>query len=257
LDLNLTGPLVPIDPLDIHQYAILLDVDGTILDIAPRPQDVAVPPLLLRTLLAIGERVGGALALVSGRPLADLDQLFTPLRLPAIGGHGAEMRLAADGEAVASRAGPLDRRFTQAVKDAALRHPGIIVEDKDYSLALHYRLAPKEGLALIHDVRHVCGIWGDPSIELLTGKAVIEVKSRGFNKGMAVRELMNHAPFAGRTPIFIGDDRTDEDAFAVMPEFNGIAISVGRKVQGVEARFQAPTDVRQWLDRLAGEPAVP
>jgi trehalose 6-phosphate phosphatase len=248
---------VPLHPHELHRFAILLDVDGTILDIAPTPQEVHVPESLCETLLRIGRRLDGALALVSGRPLADLDHLFKPLRLPAIGGHGAEMRLASGGEAVASRAAPLDPRFRQRLKAAATRHSGIIVEDKDYSVALHYRLAPKEGLALVHDVRRTCEEWGDPLIKLLSGKAVIEVKGTGFDKGTAVRELMNYAPFAGRVPIFVGDDITDEDAFRVVPEFKGLAMSVGRKFPGVNGLFQSASDVRQWLARLSGDPNVP
>jgi trehalose 6-phosphate phosphatase len=249
--------LVPVHPHELHRFAILLDVDGTILDIAPTPQEVYVPESLCETLLRMGKRLDGALALVSGRPLNDLDQLFSPLRLPAIGGHGAEMRLASNGEAVASRAAPLDSQFRQLLKVIAARHSGIIVEDKEYSVALHYRLSPKEGLALVHDVRRACQEWSDPSIQLLSGKAVLEVKDRGFNKGTAVRELMNHAPFLGRTPIFIGDDITDEDAFRVVPEFQGIAMSVGRKFPGVNGLFQSAAEVRQWLARLSGDPNVP
>jgi trehalose 6-phosphate phosphatase len=241
---------VNLAPTDLHHFAILLDVDGTLLDIAPTPQEVWVPPSLRETLFRMRRQLDGALALVSGRPLADLDHLFAPLQLPAIGGHGAEMRLAADGEAVARRAMPLHPRFRERLKIVAARHRGIIVEDKEYSLALHYRLAPKEGLALAHDVRHECRDWGDPLIEVLSGKAVMEIKHRGFNKGTAVRELMTHPPFAGRSPIFIGDDKTDEDAFAVMPEFSGIAISVGRRFPGVQDCFNSPTAVRQWLEQL-------
>lgn len=242
--------------LDLRRYAILLDVDGTLLDIAPRPQDVVVPPSLRRTLAVLSDRVDGALALVSGRPLADLDRLFSPLRLPAIGGHGAEMRLAVGGTPIARHAARLDQRLREAVKAAAARHAGITVEDKGYSVALHYRLAPREGLALGHELRHLCANWNDPSIELLSGKAVIEVKSRSFNKGMAVREMMRHAPFSGRIPVFVGDDRTDEDAFAVVPEFGGVGASVGRRLAQVECSFASPAEVRQWLDRLAFEPAV-
>jgi trehalose 6-phosphate phosphatase len=232
--------------------AILLDVDGTLLDIAPTPQEVCVPDSLRRTLAALSKRLGGALALVSGRALSDLDKLFAPLRLPTIGGHGAEMRPSAGGEAVAGRALPLDPDFKHALKDVAERHPGVLVEDKGYAVALHFRQAPREGLALAHEARRLCKDWGDPSIALLVGKAVIEIKGAGFDKGMAVRELMRHPPFAGRRPIFVGDDITDEDAFAVLPEFDGHAISVGRKLVGIDDVLQSPADVRQWLERLSG-----
>lgn len=238
-------------PHDLRGIAILLDVDGTILDIAPTPQEVQVPDTLRQTLAVVCERVGGALALVSGRPLADLDAIFAPLRLPAIGGHGAEIRPVAHGGTIKRRAASLQADLKQTLTDIAARHPGVTVEDKGYSIALHYRLAPAEGPSLVHEVTQTCGPWVGRSIELLAGKAVIEIKTAGFNKGTAVRELMTLPPFAGRAPVYIGDDKTDEDAFAVVPEFDGRAISVGRRVPGIDEHFDAPTDVRKWLEALA------
>jgi trehalose 6-phosphate phosphatase len=117
-------------------------------------------------------------------------------------------------------------------------------------------LVPKQGLGLVHDIRHAFEAWADPSFELLGGKAVLEIKFAGFNKGTAVRDLMSYPPFFGRAPIFVGDDRTDEDAFAVMPEFNGQAMSVGRKFAGIDDYFNAPADVRRWLERLSEGVAV-
>jgi len=244
--------LVPFDPQDLNRLAILLDVDGTLLDIAPTPGEVEVPGSLPRTLALVSEQAGGALALVSGRPIAELDAFFSPLRLPSIGGHGAEMRPVANGVLISGRTALLDTEFKQRLKDIAARHPGVLIEDKGYSLALHYRLVPKQGLGLVHDIKHAFEAWADPSWELLFGKAVLEIKSAAFNKGTAVRQLMAYPPFAGRAPIFIGDDRTDEDAFAVVPEFNGHAMSVGRKLPGIEKYFECPADVRRWLGQMSG-----
>jgi trehalose 6-phosphate phosphatase len=246
-----------LDPLDLRDFAILLDVDGTILDIAPTPHAVYVPDTLLQTLALIGERTHGAIALVSGRPIADLDLIFAPLRLPAIGGHGAEIRPDPRQDAYEQRAMTLDRSLKQKLRDIAARYPGVATEDKGYSIALHYRLALDQGLKVVDDVFRLCKTYPPDSYELLTGKAVIEVKSIGFNKGTAVRELMTYPPFAGRAPIFVGDDTTDEAAFEVLPEFNGFAISVGRKVPGVNAVFQSPADVRKWLDRISQSVTVP
>jgi trehalose 6-phosphate phosphatase len=248
---------VPLDPRELRQFAVLLDVDGTILDIAPTPKQVTVPPSLLRTLSAINDHVDGALALVSGRPVAELDFIFAPLRLAAIGGHGAEIRLPAGGGMPERFAKPLDHEIKRRLKDIAARHTGVTVEDKDYSLALHYRLAPAQGPNVVEEVRRACKDAPPGSIEILPGHAVIEVKSAGFDKGTAVRLLMSHPPFVGRRPIFIGDDKTDEAAFAVVPEFNGIAVSVGRKVPGAQDRFKSPAEVRQWLERLAESATVP
>jgi trehalose 6-phosphate phosphatase len=242
---------------DWSRFAILLDVDGTLLDIAPTPTEVVVPPELPQTLASLSRRLDGALALVSGRRIEEIDAFFAPLRLPAIGGHGAEMRPVAKGPVTEGHASMLSEEFKQNLKAIARRHPGVLIEDKGHSLALHYRQAPKEALGLIHDVKHAYQAWGDRSIEMLTGKAVIELKFAGFNKGTAMRALMSYPPFAGRAPIFIGDDRTDEDAFAVVPEFNGRAISVGRKLAGVEELFKSPNELRQWLGRLAARVAVP
>jgi len=133
----------------------------------------------------------------------------------------------------------------------ANRYEGVATEDKGYSMALHYRLALDRGLAVVDDVFQVCKAYPADSYELLSGKAVIEVKSVGFNKGTAVRELMSYPPFAGRTPIFIGDDTTDEAAFEVVPEFKGLAVSVGREVPGVDAVFETPAQVRRWLERVS------
>lgn len=248
---------MPFDPRDINHLALLLDVDGTLLDIAPTPMEVSVPRGLARTLEAVGARLGGALALVSGRPIAQLDVFFAPLKLPAIGGHGAEMRPAAGGVIATGRAAPLDPKFKQRVKDIAANYPAVLVEDKGYSIALHYRQAPDLVTALADEVRRACAPGMGPAFELLPGKSVLEIKLAGFNKGTAVRELMKHPPFSGRAPVFVGDDTTDEDAFAVLPEFNGHAMSVGRSIPGADDRFQTPADVRGWLERLAGGVAVP
>ena len=240
-----------LNPRNLNRIAILLDVDGTLLDIAPTPREVVVPPGLPATLARLRDRVGGALALVSGRPISELDEFFAPLRLPAVGGHGAEMRPLADGASMSGRAQPLDPFFRERLKAIAAQHPGVLVEDKGYSIALHYRLVPKQGVALVHDVKRAYEKWADPSFELLTGKAVLEIKFAAFDKGSGVRDLMGYPPFTGRAPIFVGDDRTDEDAFEVMPEFNGHALSVGRKLPGVEDYFKSPSEVRQWLARLS------
>lgn len=248
---------MPLDPRELRQFAVLLDVDGTILDIAPTPKQVTAPQSLLRTLSAINDRVDGALALVSGRPVAELDLIFAPLQLAAIGGHGAEIRLLAGGGVLERFAKPLDQAIKGRLKDIAARHAGVTVEDKGYSVALHYRQAPTQEPDVVEEVRRACEDAPPGSIEILPGRAVIEVKSAGFDKGTAVRLLMSRPPFVGRRPIFVGDDKTDEAAFAVVPEFNGIAVSVGRKVPGAQDRFRSPAEVRQWLEHLAESATVP
>lgn len=250
---------MPHESLDLMRSAILLDIDGTLLDLAPTPHSVRVPPNLRTTLERLREQTGGALALVSGRPLADIDLIFKPLLLPAVGGHGAEIRLAngSAADAVSPCALPLEDELKRQFVDFAATRSGILIEDKSYSLAVHYRLAPEKKRAVEDAVDAICSNVPAESLEILPGKAVIEIKRRGVTKGTAIRELMAHPPFAGRRPVFVGDDTTDEAAFAVMPEFDGIAISVGRIVAGAAKRFETPADVRRWLERLCRKNSSP
>jgi trehalose 6-phosphate phosphatase len=242
---------IPLPSANLRDVAVLLDIDGTILDIAPTPGAVIVPASLRQTLTRLSRETAGALALVSGRSLSDIDALFAPLRLPAIGGHGAELRLAPNDARETANAHPLDGRLRNRLAELADGAPGILVEDKGYSLAVHYRLAPEQEGRVKAAVAAIQADWPKEPIEVLPGKSVVEIKPTGFHKGAAIRELMRHKPFAGRRPIFIGDDTTDESAFAVMPEFNGIGLSVGRTMPGAVHCFPAPSDVRRWLEHLS------
>jgi trehalose 6-phosphate phosphatase len=250
--------VVVIDTIDFRRSAVLLDVDGTLLDLADTPQSVEVPQRLKQALMALDLQSGGATSFVSGRSMADLDLLFAPVRLAAVAGHGAELR---------ARAGAVPQRFDSAIpadlrqrlEEFGATHEGIIVEDKGYSLALHYRLVPQSGPSVHAAVAAICADYPQHPLDVLAGKSVVEVKPSGFNKGTGIRELMKSAPFRGRQPIFIGDDVTDETAFAVLPEFDGIGFSVGRELPGVAGFFQTPSDVRAWLYSVAdtveaGEP---
>ncbi len=240
----------------LDQYAILLDIDGTLLDLAPTPREVWVPPGLSDTLNRLLAKTSGALALVSGRSLNDIDLIFAPQQFPAVGGHGAEMRLSIDSEAVATHAPPMDKELKRRLAAIAKLSPGILLEDKGYSLALHYRLAPHAEKAIYAAVSLIRADLPNAPIEVLPGKCVCEIKHSGFNKASGVIELMNHEPFKGRRPIFIGDDVTDESVFAIMPDFGGLSFSVGRRAQGVAYHFAEPRDVREWLARLVDDEAA-
>jgi trehalose 6-phosphate phosphatase len=237
----------------LHECAVLLDIDGTLLDLAPTPREVWVPPGLTKTLDRLTEKTSGALALVSGRSLNDIDLIFAPERYPVVGGHGAEMRLSIDSEAVATHAPPMDQELKRRLAAIAKLSPGILLEDKGYSLALHYRLAPHAEKAIYAAVSLIRADLPTAPIEVMPGKCVCEIKHSGFNKASGVVELMRHEPFKGRIPIFIGDDVTDESVFAIMPDFGGLSFSVGRRAQGVADHFDEPRDVREWLARLVGE----
>jgi trehalose 6-phosphate phosphatase len=238
--------------LDPTSIALLLDVDGTLIDIGPSPFEVEVSDALKDTLARLYRASSGALALVSGRPIRDLDTLFAPLKLPAIGGHGAEMRF---GEAeAATRIADLPESLRRHLINAATPDSGIEYEDKGYSVALHYRQAPQEEERLRQHVGASRAAYPAEPTEVLLGKAMFEVKRPGINKGDGVRTLMTHAPFAGRMPVFIGDDVTDESAFAVLAELGGKGFSVGRNFSGLSGIFSSPAEVRRALQRLATNP---
>jgi trehalose 6-phosphate phosphatase len=238
--------LVPL----LRECAVLLDIDGTLLDLMPTPREVWVPPGLAKTLRRLHERTGGALAMVSGRSLNDIDLIFAPDQFPAVGGHGSEMRIRGDSEAVAGHAPPMDKELKRRLAAIAKLSPGILLEDKGYSLALHYRLAPHAEKAIYAAVSLIRADLPNAPIEVLPGKCVCEIKHAGFTKATGVRELMTHEPFKGRRPFFIGDDVTDESVFAIMPDMDGLAFSVGRRARGVAGHFDAPADVREFLSHL-------
>jgi trehalose 6-phosphate phosphatase len=234
----------------LSETAVLLDVDGTLLDLAPTPREVWVPPGLAKTLQRLHKRTNGALALVSGRSINDIDLIFAPDQFPAVGGHGAEMRIDADSELVAAHAPPMDKELKRRLAAIARLSPGILLEDKGYSLALHYRLAPHAEKAIYAAVSLIRADLPNAPIEVLPGKLVCEIKHSGFTKASGVMELMRHEPFKGRRPFFIGDDVTDESVFAIMPDIGGLAFSVGRRARGVAGHFDAPSDVREFLAHL-------
>jgi len=235
---------------DHATFAMLLDFDGTLVELKPTPQEVRVPASLKHTLSRLRDHLGGALSLVSGRPIADLDGFFAPLRLPIIGGHGAEQRLSAYGPLERSTVPPLDPSLRHGLIEIAARSDGILVENKEYSVALHYRLVPEMEQVIHAEILRLCAGWPAESIEILPGKAVFEIKPRAFNKGTAVEALMQRAPFAGRRPVFLGDDVTDETVFSILPKFDGLGFSVGRELAGTHGLFATPREVRHWLYEL-------
>jgi trehalose 6-phosphate phosphatase len=237
--------------VDTARSALFLDIDGTLLDIAPRPDAVRVPGELPFDLAALTQCFGGALALVSGRPLATIDALFAPVRLPAIGSHGAEMRVSLCDRAEVTQADPVPAHVRAYLLDLVALDRRLVAEDKLYSVALHYRGAPRCEAALLERVNAVIAAEPEGSLRLLRGKCVVEVKTRGFDKGKAVRAVLRQSPFTGRQPVFVGDDRTDEEAFAVMPEFGGVCIAVGRRLAGAHYVMKDPMAVRTWLAGLA------
>ncbi|MCE2483451.1 MAG: trehalose-phosphatase [Alphaproteobacteria bacterium] len=233
-------------------WALFLDFDGTIVDIAPTPASVAIPDCLPALLVALGDALGGAVAVVTGRPIEQIDG-FLGTAVPAVAGlHGLERRTA-DGAIVHP---PFPRDDLQAVRARlqafAAARPGVLVEDKKYAVALHYRLVPslKEACRDLVNAaveRHMAG-W-----QVVEGKFVFEIRPRHSTKGTAIEAFMSEAPFFGRTAVFCGDDITDEDGFAVVNARGGASIRVGSR-SATQAAVQVDTvgELLDWLKRIAG-----
>lgn len=237
--------------------ALFLDVDGTLLDIALRPDGVVVPSSLRRALARIHDGLDGALALVSGRPIAELDRLFEPLRLPAAGAHGAHWRTHGTGSTERLPGMALPVAVRAGLLDLHRRHPDLILEDKRSSMALHFRERPALARALAKAVNGIVDAAGDDSVVVLPGKSVLEVKHSGFDKARAIRILMASEPFAGRRPIFIGDDVTDRVALDAVSEAGGIALSVERPIGRVTGVFASAAEVREAIERSADLMEIP
>lgn len=232
-------------------WALFLDIDGTLLEIAETPQGVRVPESLKRLLTHLSSHADGALALISGRSLADIDRLFAPLKFCASGVHGCERRDASGYVVKAS----IDASHLAVVREElerfARQHQGLLIEDKSYGLAMHYRLAPHLEAA-VHDLtRAACQRLG-PDFVLQPGKCVFEIRPTACNKGAAIAAFMRQVPFVARTPIFIGDDVTDEAGFAVVNDLQGISIKVGEGPQTqARHRLAGVAEVLGWLERLS------
>ncbi|MDD3370467.1 MAG: trehalose-phosphatase [Alphaproteobacteria bacterium] len=232
--------------LNVHNDALFLDIDGTLLDIAETPQSVIVPPSLLQTLERLSKKMNGALALITGRSLANVDDLFRPLKLPAAGSHGAELRLSANSNI--ETADPLPDALSTGIKAAFADIPGVIIEDKTYSLAVHYRKAPKAKPFLSKQLNELLAPFCD-KLSLVEGKMVFEIALLGRDKVFALRRFLQNAPFSGRTLVFIGDDAVDADAIDFCRQNGGVGVWVGSEYDG--DRFESPQSVRDWLKQQA------
>ena len=237
-------------------WALFLDFDGSIVDIAPTPDAVVVPETLPPLLAALREALGGAVAIVTGRPIAQIDG-FLGGAVPAVAGlHGLERRTA-DGATVPPPPpyGGLPGIRARLERFAAAR-PGVLVEDKGHSLALHYRLAPSLKDACLDALDAALGD-DMPGWQIVEGKMVFEARPRGFTKGTAIEAFMGEAPFRGRTPVFCGDDTTDEDGFAVVGAQGGVTVRVGKgPVTRAALHVDTVGDLLDWLARVAGRPPI-
>lgn len=239
----------------VPSSALFLDFDGTLIDLAPEPEAIQVPAGLVATLGALRDRLGGALAVVSGRPVAQIDEYLAPLSLPVAGVHGAERR-AADGQVSLLPTYSL-AHVEVAARALVLRHPELRMESKRGSLALHYRARPElEGACI---VAMQAAVDQSPGLALLRGKMVVEAKPGGASKGRAIEAFMREKPFAGRKPVFVGDDITDEHGFAAVQRAGGTGVKVGEGESAALLRLVSPATLRLELQSLvpAAERALP
>ena len=236
----------------LSEIALFLDFDGTLVELAPQPEAVIVPPDLPPLLDRLHARMNGAVAIISGRPIAEVDGFLKPVRLAASGAHGAELRETRTAEIKvigAHLSDPVRAQVKAIVETLQARWPGLRTEDKGTSFAVHYRHATEaEG-----DLRAALAAlaFGD-GWQLLSGHRVFEIKARGWDKGTAIRRMMDGSAFTGRRPICIGDDRTDLDGMAAARALGGDGVAVGGLDADVAWMLSDPAAVRDWLRRLAG-----
>jgi trehalose 6-phosphate phosphatase len=230
-------------PLLQAESALYLDFDGTLAALAPHPDGVTLADSLPPLLEGLNERLSGALALVTGRTLAGLDAIARLPRYAGAGMHGHEWRLAS-GSTNSSGNTAGARRVVEALRERFGADPRLVIEDKGAGVALHYRQAPERAEEAIAAMREQAS---SPEFEILQGSAVVEARPRGADKGAAVRTLAGHAPFAGRRPVFVGDDVTDEDGFRAAAALGGHGVKVGPGATAARYRLDAVDGVHDWL----------
>jgi trehalose 6-phosphate phosphatase len=241
------GGLARLAPPAVSAY--FLDVDGTLLEIRPRPEDVSADAPLRGLIAALAAAAGSALALVSGRKIDDLDRIFRPMILPAAGLHGAEIRFF-DGSRTFAQSGVMNAARPR-LREFAGRHQGLTLEDKGATLALHFRQRPEladDVLAALQSVANT------PGLAVQQGKMVAELKEAAHSKATAIEALLARAPFAGRMPVFIGDDLTDESGFEFVNSRGGVSIRIGSDEAQSAAVFRLgePAQLRLALTDLQG-----
>jgi trehalose 6-phosphate phosphatase len=249
-------PLAAAAAADIHRaVAAFIDFDGTLVALAPRPDAVVVPKSLGAGLAALAARLDGALALVTGRPIEAVDRFLAPYQLAVAGGHGTERRradgtLVAPDPALAAAAARIGARL----RPLADREPRVVLETKPASVALHFREAPELEAVCRRAVDEA--LQAEPLFTVVAGKMVFEARPARIDKGTAVEAFLTEPPFAGRAPLFIGDDRTDEDGFAVVQRRGGLGIKVGPGPTAAHYRLADPTAVHRLIEKLGDGGAI-
>jgi trehalose 6-phosphate phosphatase len=245
---------VNLEALRAREAAFFLDVDGTLLELAAKPNAVAVEADVLELLRILETRSGGAVALVSGRSIATLDILFQPLYLPAAGLHGFERRSAAG--TYLRRPLPSGRSLDRArgqLRRIAARHPNVLLEDKRFVLALHYRNEPALEKSLVTEVERIADRL-QADLQIQRGRLAIELRPRGASKATAISEFMQEAPFRGRRPVCLGDDLTDKSAFEWVNAAGGVSVAVGvERASAARLHLSTVEAAKAWLRELLRE----
>jgi trehalose 6-phosphate phosphatase len=236
-------------PLPSLQWCLFLDVDGTLIELTDSPLETYADPELKALLSEVAERLGGAVALVSGRSIEYLDALFSPLRLAAAGLHGVERRKASGVMHGASFVDSQLDRARAALEELVVAHPGTLLEDKGRTVAVHFRMAPQFEPMILAAVRAIAAQLGS-NYHIQGGNMMLEIKPRGFTKASAIKAFLHEPPFSGRKPVFVGDDLTDQDGFKTVEDQGGISIAVGDRVQG-QFCLENPAAVRSWLKTIS------
>jgi trehalose 6-phosphate phosphatase len=240
--------------IDRGRHALFLDFDGTLVEIAERPEAVRLEPEARAALTLLAREMDGAVAIVTGREIADIDHHLSPLYLPVAGVHGLTRRSFDGALTDVTLSWAFVPTLERALHPFAERNAGLLVERKRGAVALHYRLRPElEGEAIIEMERATQGLSG---ITLMRGKMVIEAKSSATHKGHAIEAFLNEVPFRGRVPVVAGDDRTDEDAFVTVNRLGGVSIKIGDDETAATLRLPNAAAFRHWLTAQAALQAV-
>lgn len=238
-------PHPPLPDGQDRDWAWFLDVDGTLLEIEKHPDLVSADRELLEILDRLGDRYGGAVALISGRSLAQLEQIFGPLSIAAAASHGLELRPVAD--EVTLLAGAVPRAVIDEIAEFTKRHPGLVMEQKSFSVGVHYRTRPELAREVAERLEKiVAGL--DYEFRLQHGKMMMELLPTAAGKGGAIRAFMQRHPFRGRRPVFVGDDVTDEHGFAAVNELGGLSVRVGDgPATSAQCHLRNVSELRAWL----------
>jgi trehalose 6-phosphate phosphatase len=226
--------------------ALFLDVDGTLADLAPTPREARLAPELLPALAVLRDRLCGALAVISGRPVADLDRMLAPLAFDLAGLHGADIRIGGRAVTHSHPTQGLRRALRHVREQVMLRAPGLLIEDKGAAFALHWRLAPlfaAQAAALMAKALAIAGV----GYRMQRGDCVAEIVPAAADKGQALRLMMAQPPFAGRMPVHCGDDLTDEAAFAACQDLGGTGVKIGLGPSLATLRLESPAQLRSLI----------